>query len=311
MNKIRLGEALHLLEESKLPFQFRGDPHVEISQVAEISRISDECIGFLRRDGIDEIKTWLNKKNAVVLKIDQYARALLECSDANLIGCDLPELAIYVIGQALRERPVPSIHPLACISKSARLSNSVSVGALSVIGPNVVIGDNSIINEGCVISNAQIAEGTVIQSGVKIGSDALGAIKNISGDWCDRPHFGSVVIGKNVRIEDNTVINRGYLRNTVIEDNVRIGPLCAIGNGVVLQRGVLLAQSVTIAGSVSIGEDTAVWGNVSIREGVTIARGCVIGMGSVLLTDTEDQQLWIGAPATMRRSLRPLEIFGD
>lgn len=36
------------------------------------------------------------------------------------------------------------------------------------------------------------------------------------------PHIGTVVIGNNVEIGSNTVIVRGTLNNTIIEDDVKI-----------------------------------------------------------------------------------------
>ena len=114
------------------------------------------------------------------------------------------------------------IHTMTFISPNAVISDSVAIKPFASIGSNVTICKGTTISESCVINDAEIGEGTYLQPGVKVGSNALGALKDASGKWHDRPHFGRVVIGSNVRIEDNTVINRGYLKNTVISNNVRI-----------------------------------------------------------------------------------------
>jgi UDP-3-O-[3-hydroxymyristoyl] glucosamine N-acyltransferase len=192
---------------------------------------------------------------------------------------------------------------VSVVSPQAIIGEGVTIGALAYVGPNVALGDGVVISEGCIVNNASIGKNTIIQCGVKIGSAALGGLKDSAGNWHDRPHFGCVCIGSNVRIEDNVVINQGYLKDTFISDQVRIGPLSSIGNGVYLAEGVMLAQSVTIAGSVSIGTNSSVWGNASVREGLVIGRNSMVGMGAVVLSNIPDCELWVGNPAACKRKL--------
>jgi len=301
MNEIAIDFALDALRDNNIFFKYYGRSDLVIRRPVSLQQFDDKhCIAFLRSGEIEPYRALLSNNNLLIAPIDQIT---LEFDKANIIFTEIPELAFYVIVRLFNTKSVSYVHSLSVVSQNAKLGNEVTIGAFAYIGPNVILGDGVVIGEGCIVNNATIGNYTILQVGVSIGSAALGGLRDSSGDWHDRPHFGRVSIGSNVRIEDNVVINQGYLKDTIISDQVRIGPLTCIGNGAYLDQGVLLAQSVTIAGSVSIGKNTAVWGNASVRDGIKIGRDSVVGMGAVVLRNIPDCELWVGNPAHYKRKL--------
>ena len=301
MSEIMIENALDALRVKNIPCLYRGRKDLVIKRPVSIQQFDDDgCIAFVRSGSVEHYRGLLTNRNLLIARMDQQGLVLV---DANLLFTETPEIAFYVIARLFQLQPMIRVHPMAVISSKALIGERVTIGALAYIGPDVTVGDGSVIGEGCVLNNASIGKNSILQAGVKVGSAALGGLKDSGGIWHDRPHFGRVNIGSNVRIEDNVVINQGYLKDTVISDQVRIGPLSWLGNGVHLAEGVLIAQSVTIAGSVSIGINSSVWGNASVREGVTIGRDSMVGMGAVVLRNIPDCELWLGTPAAFKRKL--------
>ncbi|MEO5328826.1 MAG: hypothetical protein H7829_11355 [Magnetococcus sp. THC-1_WYH] len=301
MNEITINQALDALRVKNIYFKYTGRADLVINRPVSISQFDgNHCIAFLRSGSVDPYCTLLTRNSLLIAPLNQYG---LDYENNNLIFTQTPEIAFYAIARLLNPKPISYVHLMSVVSPQAIIGESVTIGALAYIGPDVALGDGVVIGEGCIINNASIGKDTILQSGVKIGSAALGGLKDSTGNWHDRPHFGRVCIGSNVRIEDNVVINQGYLKDTIISDQVRIGPLSCIGNGVSLAEGVLLAQSVTIAGSVSVGTNSSVWGNASVRDGVAIGRNSMVGMGSVVLCNIPDYELWVGNPAACKRKL--------
>jgi len=220
--------------------------------------------------------------------------------EVTFIETEEPEAAFFLaLNQFLVRRAKSEIHPSSVIEESSEIAGDVAIGPLTYIGSSVVLGQGVRIGAGCTLRNCSIGDFTVIQDGVRIGGDALGVVKDGKGEWIDRPSLSRVVIGERSRIEDNTVIQCGFMQDTHVAENVRIGPNSCIGNGVSVGAGSLIAQGVVIAGSVSIGINTRLWGNSSVREGVKIGDNTVIGMGSVVLVSLPANGLYVGNPAKL------------
>ncbi len=292
MNSFTVFQALQLLQEKDIAFQFMGDESLQITHARRFDEADDYCVCFNRRSSVT-----LPEKHPAALIILRKGSLTAPSKQAHLLFVDNPDLVFCLVAALLLERRNQGIHETALISQRAAIGDNVSVDAFTVIGDDVQIMDNVAIGQGCVIENAIIGNNTRIFPGVKIGSPGLGSQKDASGMWHDFPHFGRVIIGDNVVIQDNAVINRGTLSDTVIEDGVRIAPLCWIAHGVCIGQNALIAQAVTVAGSASLGENAIVWGNASVRDGVAVGAGSVVGMGSVVVRDIPDGEIWTGNPA--------------
>ena len=228
-----------------------------------------------------------------IMKLDDLVN-----QDVTYIASDEPELDFFlVLTHFLKATVKKLVDARSIVEEGVGIPHSASIGPLSYIAHDVILGENVVIGVGCVIRNCKIEDNVVIQDGVKIGGDSLGAVKDKYGNWLDRPSMAGVLIGRNCRIEANTVIQSGFLQHTHIQDNVRIGPNTSIGSGVDVGEGGLIGHSVVIAGSVKIGRNARLWGNCSIREGIQIGNNIVIGMGSVVISDLVLSGVYVGSPA--------------
>lgn len=125
-------------------------------------------------------------------------------------------------------------------------------------------------------------DGIIIGADVKVGCDTTIMPNTII--------LGKTVIGKNCEIGPNSCIKDCVIGNnvildnvraceSVIEDNVKIGPFAQIRPGSTIRRGVKIGDFVEIKNS-DIGENTAVahltyLGDSDVGRGVNFGCGCV------------------------------------
>ncbi len=94
--------------------------------------------------------------------------------------------------------------------------------------------------------------------------------------------LGTVVLGKNVSIGENTTLN-----NVVIGDNVSVGAECKLRN-TVIWNDAIIKHNVTLDGCV-ICDNNFIGKNVTAKAGMILAEGCEIGQ----LTNIEkDVTIW-------------------
>ena len=298
MNECSVRQTADFLRGRQYTCQVVGEAERVWADVRPISDTTETSLSFVRDLRYLHTEVTCAVCGVVVVPLDATDLPEADPESTSWIFVENPEAAFYeILRWWLEKRESPMIHQSSIIHPSAELNENVTIGALCYVGPNVVIGQEVKVGVGCSLQHCVIDDEVVIQDGVKIGGDPLGVVKGLNGSWIDRPSLRGVRVGKGSRIEDNTVIQRGFLTDTHIQENVRIGPNCSLGNGVTVGRGSLVAQGVTIAGSVRIGNECAIWGNASIREGIQIGAGSTVGMGSVVLTDLPGGATYVGVPA--------------
>jgi UDP-3-O-[3-hydroxymyristoyl] glucosamine N-acyltransferase len=106
----------------------------------------------------------------------------------------------------------------------------------------------------------EIGERVLIHPGAVIGADGFGLAKGAEG-WQKIPQLGSVRVGDDVEIGANTTVDRGAIRDTIIE------------------RGAKLDNQIQIAHNVRIGEHTAIAACVGISGSTTVGKHCTLGGG--------------------------------
>jgi sugar O-acyltransferase (sialic acid O-acetyltransferase NeuD family) len=106
-----------------------------------------------------------------------------------------------------------------------------------------------------------------------------------------------------------TSFNNEIGENCFILENNTLQPFTKIGNNVVLWSGnhighhgiiedhVFFTSHVVLSGHCHVKERAWFGVNSTIRDGLTIGEGCLIGMGSLVTKSTDDDGLYIGAPA--------------
>lgn len=191
------------------------------------------------------------------------------------------------------------IHPSAVISDDVIIGDKVQIGPNVTIEDNCKIGINCVIGAGTVIkSQTEIGDDVLIGSCNVIGGDGFGYVRNEStGSYDQFPHFGGVKIMNKVHIGNNTCIDRGSLKDTVIGEGVKIDNLVHIAHNVRIGKNSIVIACSMVAGSVVIEENCWVAPGSNIRNAVTIYEGAVVGLGSTVTKDVESNQTVVGNPA--------------
>ena len=177
------------------------------------------------------------------------------------------------------------------IGKNVFIGNNVSIKKNCTIGNDVVIGSN------VVMENSKISNKTHICDGVILGKKGFG-FKFIDKKCLRIPHLGNVVIGEDCEIGANCVIDRGSVKNTVINDRTFLDNLVHIAHNVTIGKDCIVAGQVGIAGSTTIGNNVVIGGQTGISGHLKIGNNVNIGGKSGVVKNIEDNQTVMGYPAT-------------
>jgi len=174
------------------------------------------------------------------------------------------------------------IHPSAVIDQHASVHPSASIGALCVIERGAVIGAHTVLRARVTVGeDCSIGERCLVHSGVVIGADGFGFAPH-AGQWEKIEQLGAVRIGHDVEIGANTCIDRGALRDTVIEDGVKLDNLIQIGHNVRVGRHTAMAGCVGVAGSADIGAHCTIGGGAIVLGHLQVADHVHISAASVV-----------------------------
>lgn len=202
------------------------------------------------------------------------------------------------------------------IDNSAKVGNSVYVGAFSYIaqnavvednvkiypqvyiGENVKIGKNTILYPGVKIYyNCEIGENCIIHAGTVIGSDGFGFAPG-NHDYKKIPQVGNVVIKNNVEIGANTTIDRATMGSTVINEGVKLDNLIQVAHNVEIGENTVIAAQTGISGSTTLGKNLMIGGQAGFAGHITIADDVKVGAQSGINSSIRHKgEIVLGAPA--------------
>ena len=202
------------------------------------------------------------------------------------------------------------------IHKSAKLGDSIYLGAFSYISenvmigdnvkiyPNVFIGDNVIIGDNTTLfagvkiySESKIGKNCTFHSGVVVGCDGFGFVPNEKGVYNKIPHIGNVIIEDNVDIGSGTTIDRATLGSTIIRKGVKLDNLIQIAHNVEVGKNTVIAALTGVAGSAKIGKNCLIGGQVGIAGHLTIGNNVRIQAQSGVSRTLKDNEIVQGSPA--------------
>lgn len=289
-----------------------GNPELLIEGVNTLQDAGPSDISFLANKSYrKELKS--TQAGAVILHRDD----LTEYDQAALV-VDNPYLAYARIAAFLfpEYKPGPGIDPSAVIAEGAIIHESVSVGPGCVIeegssvGKGVVIGPNSVVGRHCSIGedsrliasvtlcqNVTIGRRCTIHPGAVIGSEGFG-MANDQGKWVKIPQLGGVRIGDDVDVGANTTIDRGAIRDTVIDDGVKLDNLIMVAHNVEIGEGSAIAACSGISGSTRIGKHCTLAGQTGLVGHIELADNVhVSGKTMVSRSLREPGQYSSGIPA--------------
>lgn len=155
----------------------------------------------------------------------------------------------------------------------------------SYIDPTAIL--NSLFKIG---NNVEICEGVVFSDKpFIIRHDGIKSIKRIE------PRFG-IDIKDNVFIGPATIVFSGYDHDTIIKNNVAIGPKVIVGHDVIINDFVRVMGKVFLGGYVEIGKWSILGMGSNIRNRIKIGENTFIGMGSNVVSDIPDNVIAFGNP---------------
>ena len=259
----------------------------------------ENTICFIDREPTNKISKNLNKSLIITTKEFHF-----HFPDISAIYVEDPrELFIKLIELFDKERvcvhftskikaQIPTINDTAIIDEKTIIEEGVSIGEGSIVFAGVVLKRGTVIGKNCII-----------RENCTIGCNGIALYKTSKGETLRFPHLAGVSIGNNVELGSGTVIVRGTLTNTVIENDTVIGNLCNIGHAVTIGKKVWISVGSLIGGNCTIGNDTTIGLGARLRDNLKIGKNVSIGMGSVVTKNLPSEVSVFGNPAKKIRSL--------
>lgn len=241
------------------------------------------------------------------------------------------------------EKSKPEIHPTAVIASDVQLGKHVFIGPYVTIDSGSIVGDyctlkshisigkKVTINQNTTIyphvtiyDETQIGSRVIIHAASVIGSDGFG-YSFIDGQHLKIPHKGKVIIGDDVEIGANSVVDRATLGATRIGTGTKIDNLVQIAHSVHLGKHNILCAFTGVAGSTISGDYVIFAANVGVSDHVKIDDGVILGAragvppkkhlkaGNIYLGNPArpkekalEQELGMSRISIMRKNLRQL-----
>lgn len=292
----------------------RGDGKIEIKGASDISSAQKGEITFLSND------RYLDKAKHT------NASAILLSNQWKDIDFDVPTIAVENVYESLAVilgifgNSMPSKaerHELASISKSARVDETVTIGAFSVIdknarvgkncmihsqvyiGPDVRIGENCIIYPGVKIyKDCLVGDNCIIHANAVIGSDGFGFAPLKDGSFKKIPQIGNVILEDDVEIGANTVIDRATMGSTVIRKGVKLDNLIQIAHNVEIGKNTVMAAQSGVAGSTKLGSNCQVGGQAGLVGHISVGdRTLIQAQSGMTKSIKKEGTKWYGSPA--------------
>lgn len=239
-----------------------------------------------------------------------YDKALNSAASIVLINkeVDCPEgKALLISDDPFRDFNTLTKHFRPFQSSNASISASAKIGEGTVIQPNAFVGNNVVIGKNCrihsnvcIYDNALIGDNVIIHAGTVLGADAFYYKKRAEG-FDQLLSGGRVIIHDNVGIGALCTIDNGVTGDTTIGEGTKIDNQVHIGHDTVIGKKCLIAAQTGIAGCVVIEDEVTLWGQAGTTSGITIGSKAVIMAQSGVSKSLEGGKSYFGSPAEEAR----------
>lgn len=300
-----------------------GDGSLMISALSPIDNIAEQALIFA--DGNDNLKLAKNSTAVAVLVADHVTEL-----NKPMIRVTEPFLAFIKLLKHFypARQATQGIHPSAVIADNVIMGQNVSIGPFVVIESGCVIGDHCVIKshvhighdvtlgsnttlhpQVTIYDQCQIGARVSIHASTVIGSDGFGYSFS-EGEHLKIPHVGYVVIGNDVEIGANSVVDRATLGATMIGDGTKIDNLVQIAHSVKLGKHNILCAFTGIAGSTTSGNHVIFAANVGVSDHVRIDDGVILGArtGVPPRKHLKQGNVYLGSPARLKDKAIELEL---
>ncbi|ASQ46925.1 UDP-3-O-(3-hydroxymyristoyl)glucosamine N-acyltransferase [Legionella clemsonensis] len=273
-----------------------GDATQPIQGVASLSLANQTDLSYFNHPTLLEL---LDKTKAGGVLITEAF--LPHCpGNAIVVSDPLSSMAMATKLFSPNLKSCAGVHSSAIISPHAKIGKNVSIGENTVIGSEVTLEDNVSIGANCVLeekvtvgaqttiyhgvsllNGIKTGKRVVIESGTIVGATPFNSIKE-HGQWHVGPAVGNVLLADDVHIGANTVITRGGLGETFIDNGVYIDSLVMIAHDVIIGANSAIAGCAVIGAYAQLGAHCIVGGGSCIAPYVQLADDIVItGMSTV------------------------------
>ena len=208
------------------------------------------------------------------------------------------------------------IGPYAVIEAGARIGARSQISAQVHIGADAVIGEDALIAPGCRIgARVRIGDRFIGQMNAVIGGDGFSFVTarpsavedymregtiaaSMKADRHERINsLGAVIIGDDVEVGANSVIDKGTVSDTRIGNGVKIDALVMVAHNVEIGETALLCGQAGIAGSSRIGARAVLAGKVGVVDHISVGDDSIVLSGSVVTTRLPGKGVFMGYPA--------------
>ena len=291
-----------------------GDSNVSVSQLAKIEEGFEGTLSFLSNPKYEHYLYDTDSSIVIVnndLVLQKSVKAtLIRVENAYTAFSELLKIYhSYRIEKSGREDNIfihstatigegGYIGSFAYISKDVKIGNNVKIYPRVYIGDNVTIGDNTVLFPGVIIYyDCVIGENVTIHGGTVIGSDGFGFAPQADGTYAKIPQIGNVIIGNNVEIGSNTVVDRATMGSTVIKDGVKLDNLIQIAHNAEIGFNTVIAAQTGVSGSTKIGDQVILGGQVGVVGHISVANGSQVqAQSGINRSISEENKKWGGTP---------------
>jgi len=296
----------------KIGGELHGDEEIHIHSAEKIESATTGEITFVANP---RYRDFLSRTAASAVIVDKKTGGDIPIPYILTDDAYFRFLQVFLLFHPARDILEPGIHASAVIHPTARLGESVSIGANVFIGEGCVIGSGTRIFSGCVILNdvrigedctlyplvsaresCIIGNRVIIHNGAVIGSDGFG-FAPYQGTFHKIPQVGIVRIEDDVEIGANSTIDRATMGETVIHRGAKLDNLVHIAHNVEVGESTVMAAQAGISGSTKIGHHVMIGGQVGTVGHIRIGDGSQIGAQSGVSKSVPDGEVVFGYPA--------------
>lgn len=180
---------------------------------------------------------------------------------------------------------------------ASRISKSAHIAPNAFIAPRgVKIGENvKVYSQASILEGTEIGDNCSIGPGCVVGCEGIHVYEDLNGIKQIAVHDGIAKICKGVHVEANSVVLKGLMgRDTIIEDEAKIGPLALVGHGVRIGKRSLVVGNVCLCGSAQVGNDVWIGPQSVVSHGLIISDRARVLMGSVVISNVKSDAVVSG-----------------
>lgn len=276
-----LSELLEKLDKTPI-YQIENEQDFQYFALTE-SDLSEPCCVFL--DNPKFVST-IKSNVKMVLTTKECAKELPDNSHFGICTLEKSRIVFFQLHNFCAENNIYEKEVYKTI-----VGENCKISHLAYIAPNnVKIGNNVTIEEFVSIKeNTEIGDNTIIRAGTIVGGQGF-EFKKDKETIFGVNHEGGVVIGENVEIQSNVVVEKAIYPwdNTEIGNQTKIDSLVAVGHGSKIGKKSMIVALSGIGGRTVIGDETWIGFGSIIRNGLNIGNNARVNMGAVVSQNVTD-----------------------